>query len=243
MAALQTIGLVDSSLLIKEDPRYTKLPWRQQLLQVSGAAGLPIVAAAHLLCVQKTCGRAMPGTQAMAGGAVLCGSIASAGQALQRLAGFYCLQMVPELSSTANDSLVADASAVSGEAAVSEMPMAFQKWARAHASTMLATAHLFCRLHRWSRLLCLCMPLAPAAPDRPPIVSLPLPAEELNRAYANHEIVGDYLTACLAWFEAGGSLPLAGLVQQVGRRVACTAVGHQLADCADVHGRSLLHCG
>lgn len=41
-------------------------------------------------------------------------------------------------------------------------------------------------------------------------------AEELNRAYANHEIVGDYLTACLAWFEAGGSLPLAGLVQQVG---------------------------
>lgn len=40
-------------------------------------------------------------------------------------------------------------------------------------------------------------------------------AEELNRAYANHEIVGDYLTACLAWFEAGGSLPLSGLVQQV----------------------------
>ncbi|KAI7838591.1 hypothetical protein COHA_007662 [Chlorella ohadii] len=94
VAALQTIGLVDSNLIIKEDPRYTKLPWRQELLQ-----------------------------------------------------------MVPELSSAANDSLVPDASAVS---------------------------------------------------------------EELNRAYANHEIVGDYLTACLAWFEAGGSLPLAGLVQQFG---------------------------
>jgi hypothetical protein len=94
VAALQTIGLVDSNLVIKQDPRYTKLPWRQQLAQ-----------------------------------------------------------MVPELSTTANDSLVADASAVS---------------------------------------------------------------EELNRAYANHEIVGDYLTACLAWFEARGSLPLSGLVQQFG---------------------------
>lgn len=49
-----------------------------------------------------------------------------------------------------------------------------------------------------------------------PVARPPMLAEELNRAYANHEIVGDYLTACLAWFEAGGTLPLAGLVQQVG---------------------------
>lgn len=39
-------------------------------------------------------------------------------------------------------------------------------------------------------------------------------AEELNRAYANHEIIGDYLTACLAWLEAGGKLPLDRLAQQ-----------------------------
>ncbi|EFN56835.1 hypothetical protein CHLNCDRAFT_51615 [Chlorella variabilis] len=38
--------------------------------------------------------------------------------------------------------------------------------------------------------------------------------EELNRAYAMHEIVGDHLTACLAWLEARGTLPLAGLAQQ-----------------------------
>ena len=41
-----------------------------------------------------------------------------------------------------------------------------------------------------------------------------LNAEELNRAYANHEIVGDYLTACLAWLEARGTLPLPGLAAQ-----------------------------
>ena len=39
-------------------------------------------------------------------------------------------------------------------------------------------------------------------------------AEELNRAFANHEIVGDYLTACLAWLEARGTIPLAGLAEQ-----------------------------
>lgn len=38
VAALQTIGLVDSSLTINEDPRYTKLPWRQQLAQVRGGS-------------------------------------------------------------------------------------------------------------------------------------------------------------------------------------------------------------
>lgn len=42
----------------------------------------------------------------------------------------------------------------------------------------------------------------------------PCLAEELNRAYAMHEIVGDHLTACLAWLEARGTLPLAGLAQQ-----------------------------
>ena len=37
VAALQAIGLLDANLLIKEDPRYTKLPWRAQLGQVRSA--------------------------------------------------------------------------------------------------------------------------------------------------------------------------------------------------------------
>ncbi|PSC75811.1 hypothetical protein C2E20_1340 [Micractinium conductrix] len=39
-------------------------------------------------------------------------------------------------------------------------------------------------------------------------------SELLNRAYASHEIVSDHFTACLAWLEARGSVPLAGLSAQ-----------------------------
>ena len=54
-----------------------------------------------------------------------------------------------------------------------------------------------------------------AVTHRPPMFAC-LPAEELNRAFASHEIVGDHLTACLAWLEARGTAPLAGLSLQFG---------------------------
>lgn len=120
-------------------------------------------------------------------------------------------QMVPELSAAANDSLASDASAVSGEGI-------------SHAHSTAAASWLGQRQGKLSVCcaeLCACRTAAAAmllhqAPHACPVARPPMLAEELNRAYANHEIVGDHLTACLAWFEAGGTLPLAGLVQQVG---------------------------
>lgn len=61
VAALQTIGLVDSNLIITADPRYTKLPWRQLLPQVSGCG----------TCVVRSCaaGTGLVECQAAAGSA------------------------------------------------------------------------------------------------------------------------------------------------------------------------------
>ncbi|KAL4441476.1 hypothetical protein ABPG77_001980 [Micractinium sp. CCAP 211/92] len=43
-------------------------------------------------------------------------------------------------------------------------------------------------------------------------------SELLNTAYSSHEIVGDYTTACLKWFEGGASDDLEQLAQARGRR-------------------------
>ena len=48
------------------------------------------------------------------------------------------------------------------------------------------------------------LPAAPACPPPPPC----LPAEQMNLAFAQHEIISDHLTACLAWLEAQGTVPI-----------------------------------
>lgn len=104
--------------------------------------------------------------------------------------------MVPELSAAANDSLAADASAVSGGwrcgggARDGGREQAGQGWPR----------------RRDPGLMYLLLSSLPAC--------LPTAAELLNLAYGNHEIVSDAFTACLAWLEACGTYPLAGLAAQ-----------------------------
>lgn len=104
---------------------------------------------------------------------------------------------VPQLVAAANDSLTADASAVSG---------AHARWA---ASGGAAGRAVF---PACSAAQAPCP--AGNADLHPPSATCFTCAEELNRAYANHESVGDHLTACLAWLEARGTLPLPGLAAQ-----------------------------
>ena len=71
----------------------------------------------------------------------------------------------------------------------------------------------------------------PIPPARPPPhrclcpASLPCRCLQLNTAYSAHEIVGDYMTAVLKWFEGRGTANLTRLaevcacVQWVGREV------------------------
>ncbi|KAL4444232.1 hypothetical protein ABPG75_011969 [Micractinium tetrahymenae] len=56
-------------------------------------------------------------------------------------------------------------------------------------------------------------------------------SEELNLAYGSHEIVGDFVTACLAFLEARGTLPLAGLAEQF---AALSLPGPRLRDLSPV---------
>ncbi|KAL4444236.1 hypothetical protein ABPG75_011973 [Micractinium tetrahymenae] len=43
--------------------------------------------------------------------------------------------------------------------------------------------------------------------------------EQMNLAWASHEIISDYLTPCLAWLEAGGQKPIDGLLRVLQIRV------------------------
>ena len=49
--------------------------------------------------------------------------------------------------------------------------------------------------------------LTPCAPS-PPAVPLPQPPAEMNLAFAWHEGIADHVTACLIWFQSGGTLDL-----------------------------------
>lgn len=57
---------------------------------------------------------------------------------------------------------------------------------------------------------CPTTPQAPASTHTPP--------EQMNLAWASHEIISDYLTPCLAWLEAGGQKPIDGLLRALQAR-------------------------
>lgn len=152
VAALQTIGLVDSNLIITADPRYTKLPWRQLLPQVSACG----------TCVARSCaaGTGLVECQAAAGSArashvpsrvAVDAHVDSANPHVDVDASLP--QMVPELSAAANDSLAADTSAVSGEGT----PIAHLTAARSRLGQRQGKQGVLCRA-----VLC-CAHAAPAA--------------------------------------------------------------------------------